>query len=134
MAWLHAAPKRHDKDNKPPARIAQYEQGDYRRRMPPVIGAEYLVQHWNDCGLFVSGMSGQEVLPWHEIKAYSEQGGYLDSWEAKQIRQMSQAYVSFKHKANNISCIAPYRAEMTEEDKLMQAQEFKASMSKLKNM
>ena len=102
--------------------------------MPDIDGGEYLVSNWTDCGLFCVGMGGIEPLSWSEINSYSDNVGGLDGWERKQIRKMSEAFVSFKAKADNMGCPAPFRVEMTDEDRRKQADSLKSVMMKLKSM
>ena len=98
-------------------------EGDYRREMPPVKGGEYLVSHWQKCGICQSGMSGAIPVTWQELDAYCRlSGSDVDGWEAEQIINMSKAYVAMSRKADDISCSSPYSPELTEE----QEQEIKA--------
>ncbi len=135
LSWLHGRPKKHKDDTKPKARVEQFAEGTYHRRMPDIGGCEYLVNHWHECGMFSSGMNGAEPLTWQELQSYSTMtSSNLEPWESKQIIKMSRAYVSFKHKADEMNCIAPYRPEMTDEDRIQQANALMMEMDKLKNM
>lgn len=130
LSWLHGRPKKHKDEQNPLARVEQYSEGHYHRRMPPINGFEYLVTHWHECGI-----NSDESLKWSELRAYSIQSGAtLEVWESKQIMKMSRAFISFKSKADDIRCPAPYRPEMTEAEKLRQADDFKAEMNKLKSL
>lgn len=81
------------------------------------------------------GMGGAEPLLWQEIQAYSQQTGLmLGGWESRLIRKISQAYVSFSSKADDIKCPPPYRTEMTDDDRAQQAKILSDQFKKLKAM
>jgi len=93
-----------------------FEADDYRLVLPEIVGAEYIVNHWQRCGMYENGMSGSIPLTWKELQAYSIQSqSYLDAWESGQVMQMSRAYVSFSRGADELNCAAPYSPELTHE-------------------
>ena len=116
MAWLHGRPKSHAKDEKPQPRSQIFGDDDYRLILPSVKGVEYLVNHWQKCGMYEHGMSGSSPLSWQELEAYSNQTqSNLDCWESEQIINMSKSYVSFSRNADELDCLAPFSPELTEE-------------------
>ena len=115
MAWLHAVPDE-PKDNKK-TRYSLLPAEDYRRKLPDVLGCDDLLIAFRDSGMVMSGGMGATPLTWQEIDAMNSGGCYgLNSWDKRQIREMSVNYCSVLHRATkNMPC--PNQREATTEEK-----------------
>ena len=107
MAWLHAAPKRNDKDDKPPSRFKTLKDGDPLKDLPEIN--EYYAICFQLSGMFLTGAMGIIPLTWAELDSFVSRSAYpLSGFEAENIITMSREYCNFSHKAKELGCAPPY--------------------------
>jgi len=116
LAWLHSAPKALNKDETRKPRIVEFYKEDPRLKLPNCEEAEYMTGYFRLSGMSGSNGYGAVPLTWQEIQAFDNCSGlHLDSWERRQLRNMSQVYCNVKAENPNIS---PYVREFTEEEEI----------------
>lgn len=114
MAWLHAAPKRHKKDDDPTSRAESLDDDNPAKSLPEING--YLAKCFHLSGVCLSGGMGINALTWAEIDSFVNRSGYpLTGWESEQIILMSRAYVNYSHKAKELSCPSPFNLAANDE-------------------
>lgn len=107
LGWLHARPKRNDKDTNPIANLEKYHELHPIRHPPR--GDEYVAAAFVECGMRSFAGMGEVPLTWQEINAYSQSSGrVLTSWEARMVRTMSQQYLNQKTTAERLGCREPW--------------------------
>lgn len=107
MAWLHSAPKLHEKDANPKSRVNTLPDDSHSRRLPEANS--YLTLCFELSGFCLSGSMSAVPLTWCEIDAFVRRSGYhLNGWESEQIIKMSNSYCNMLSKAKSIDCPAPY--------------------------
>ena len=118
LAWLHSAPKTHEKETKPAARIKSLSKDDQAMHFPETD--EHITKCFNLMGICTNGGMGILAITWSDIWYFCEKSAYqLNGWESEQIVIMSNAYVSMYNKAtSNINCKPPYRQSETKEEEL----------------
>jgi len=115
LAWLHSAPKRHDKDDNPPSRLRSLTDDSPAKALPDAD--DYITMCFDLSGMCLSGAMGAVPLTWQEVGAFIRHSGYsLDGWEAEQVIKMSMSYCSMLSKANKLGCPPPYQKGITSED------------------
>lgn len=86
--------------------------------MPDVGEAMYLVEYWNDLGLFVDGQMGAGPLSAQEIQAWRVGTQMeLSAWEFRVLMQMSRAYLGMKQAGSEPECAPPYGNPANEFDR-----------------
>lgn len=106
VAWHNAAPGKQ--------KSTRREQ--YRRKhgedppMPEVEYADHLIGYLFEFGPATATGAGLSPVGFAEIDAWSTLTGTpVTSWEALALREMSMAYVTMSHDAQEVSCPNPYR-------------------------
>ena len=85
--------------------------------MPP-NPMPHVIARLLEIGLTGSNGMGPTPLSWGEIDAWTRQTGTeLMPWEARLLRQLSTAYISEGRRAENESCVAPWRTTVTVEER-----------------
>lgn len=73
--------------------------------MPPLDGAEYLVDYLMEVGPTMAGNGGSGPLTFQELQAWQSQVGIeLEPWEVKILRSLSLDYLNESREAED-----PYR-------------------------
>lgn len=107
LAWLHAVP-----DGKKQSRLQAFEsrtEDAPQLKLPPIEGAEYLVQLLFEAGLVKRREGGFDGLEWIDIQAWLGVTDLtLSTWEKLLIKNMSQAYASEYNLSLNGSRLPPY--------------------------
>ena len=86
--------------------------------MPEVDAGIHIFEHLIDAGIFTDGISGPISLTHIELFAWQANNGvYLQPWEVKLIRALSQDYISSSRAAKEASCPPPWLPEPTEEER-----------------
>lgn len=77
--------------------------------LPQFEVAAYLVDYWRDVGSVNQGGYSPSPLSAAEIQAWQQMAGIrLNPWEFRIIREMSRAYLSYLHEAEEFECPAPF--------------------------
>ncbi len=117
MAWFNTKPRHPEKAgvHKGPTKPAELSRGQEiierggKPLMPEIEGAEYLIAHWQDLGIVISGGMGLSALSSQEILAWNEcHGTMLQPWELRILRDMSRAYLVQLHESEDPDCPPPY--------------------------
>ena len=118
-AWLNATPKppagsRRAKSDAPT--LSRREQLK-RNRIPPPLPpnpAPHIVDRLVEIGLTEAAGMGAGPLSWAAIVAWQTATGVrLPPWEARLIRRLSLDYVAESHRAEDETCVAPWRAAVS---------------------
>jgi len=73
----------------------------------PECGALYLVEYMIELGVTY----GEQAVPYSEIESWQRQSGIeLQPWEARIVKQLSEAYLSESHAARDPDAKAPWIA------------------------
>ncbi len=112
MAWLHATPKEAKQ-----SRITQLRLADLQHpliSLPEVGGAICYVEWLQEVGTYLS--NGMSIVPvtWQEIDAWvrcTEISEAIPWCGKKLIKELSEAYVSEYHAANDPQRPAPYKED-----------------------
>ena len=110
-AWLNAIPERpkNDKSDKP--RLSRRESLKNEPDMPPVEGAEYLLEYLWEVGPAAAAGMGEGPVTHEELLAWQSNTGIeLSTWEARTLRRLSCDYVSESRAAEKLDAKAPWRA------------------------
>lgn len=92
---------------------------DYRPEMPPLEGAEYLIDYLFEVGPTVQGAMGPGRLTNEELLAWKINTGIrLLPWESRFLIKLSDAYLQELQKAEKILAVAPWIAEVPDDDEL----------------
>lgn len=119
MAWLHAAPKRNDKDENPKSRVNTLADGHPAKHLPEIDG--YISLCFELSGFCLNGSMGAIPLTWSEVNSFCNGSGYpLNGWESEQIIKMSRAYCYMLSKGKKLGCPPPYQEGIDEEDALQE--------------
>lgn len=115
MAWLQAAPKRHNKDDNPLSRYESLGDDNPANSLPEADG--YIVKCFRLIDVCSSSGMGITALTWLEVNSFSTCSGYpLTGWESEQIILMSRAYVNYSHKAKEANCPSPFNLAANDDD------------------
>ena len=111
--WLSAVPDpKFDKKDSPSEKTRRAQlskQGSGLVKLPEVEGYKYLVDVFEDLGMFNYGTNGPEVVKYQEIESYCNlTGTTLTPAEVMLIRRMSQEYVSRYYTGEDPGSAAPY--------------------------
>lgn len=86
--------------------------------MPDVGEAEYLVAHWKDIGIVLSGAMGAAPLTAVELTAWQQgTGADLQPWEFSVLLEMSRAYLAARQEGAKPECPPPYGDPVNEFDR-----------------
>lgn len=119
MAWLHAAPKKHNKDEDPQPRLNTLPDGHQSKCLPEIY--DYIATCFELSGYCLSGSLGATPLTWTEIDAFCNRSGYkLRGWDVEQLIKMSRTYCSMLTKASKIGFPAPYQQGISSEEALQE--------------
>lgn len=119
MAWLHSAPKKHDKDSNPKPRFHSLPVGHQARALPEIN--DYMSLCFELSGYCLNGSMGAIPLTWSEVDSFCNRSGYsLQGWETEQLIQMSRDYCYMLSKGAKIGCPPPYQEGISDEDALQQ--------------
>lgn len=114
MAWLHAAPKHHNKHENPPSRLESLHEDDPVRELPEADF--YITKCFDLMGLCSYSGMGMTPFTWVDVDAFCNVSGYrLSGWQAEQVVLMSRAYCRMAHEARKLSCPAPYNQAASDE-------------------
>lgn len=105
-AWLHATPgsdKAENKDDRSRAKRMNLDLHDID--MPPLDGADWLIEWLFDAGPVGNDGMGQRGLTWSELQAWRDLTGTLiTAPEARALRTLSQAYAAASAAAQKEHC------------------------------
>ena len=119
MAWLHSAPKKHEKDDNPKTRLSLLPEDHPAKHLPEANG--YLTLCFELSGFCLSGSMGAIPLTWSEVNSFIDSSGYpLNGWEAEQLIKMSRTYCYMLSKAKKVGCPPPYQEGIEEEQALQE--------------
>jgi hypothetical protein len=124
MAWLHVTPK-------PPAgskraqaavqvseisRIDKIRKDGGTPQMPP-NPMPHIISRLVEIGLTEPNAGGIGPISWQTIAAWQRMTGVvLPAWEARLLRRLSLAYVTESRIAEEETCPAPFRIEVTQKE------------------
>jgi hypothetical protein len=123
LAWLHASPKKHDKEKNPKPRFKTLPDDHQSRQLPEID--EYLALCFELSGFSMSGSMGAVPLTWSELDSFICRSGYkLSGFESEMMIRMSRAYCVMLSKASENGCPAPYQdIDIEDEDELEKMRE-----------
>lgn len=99
MAWLNAKPEEGEA-----TRRKEFEAKNQEVVMP-YCDASYVIDYLFDLGVTL----GDAPINHQEIRAWMENTGIeLDTWEARTIKFLSEAYLSMTHEATKIDSETPW--------------------------
>ena len=124
MAWLAATPKPPEgtkrasaKDQDKRSRLERMKADKIEPTMPP-NPMPHLISRLIEIGITEAGGMGPVPLSWREIVAWQEATRVrLAAWEARLMRQLSLTYISESRRAEDETCPAPYRMEITQRER-----------------
>jgi len=111
-AWLNAIPERpkNDKSDKP--QLSRRESLKNEPDMPPVEGAEYLLEYLWEVGPAMSGSMGAGPITHEELRSWTALNGIeLQPWEVRFLRRLSHEYLAESQRAEKRDAKAPWKAE-----------------------
>lgn len=138
MAWLNATPKDEKKSRR--EQLSEGGESSPLLFLPPIDGAEYLIELWHECGTVESHSGGITPLSWKELNQFVEnqytttEQAWVDigddaqqlkeqricliePWEIALIKTLSDEYSSEYHQASDRDRPAPYKEiEVSEEE------------------
>jgi hypothetical protein len=108
LAWLHEVPEGSKKSRL--EAFKEHNENALELEMPEIDGAEYLVHLCMEMGLMLNMGVGPFSISWSEIEAWERcTERILPSWERITLKEMSEAYVTMRHKATDKNCPPPYK-------------------------
>lgn len=117
MAWLHSAPKLHEKDKEPKVRLKTLSEDSPARVLPEAN--DFITSCFEMLGLCLNGSMGSIPLTWSEVNAFCNSSGYkLNGWESEQLIKMSRDYCYMLSKGKSVDCPAPYQKGFDTEEEL----------------
>jgi hypothetical protein len=106
LAWFHATP-----EGEYESRLEVYrgEDPDYKIHLPPIEGAEYLIEFFHELGLVMQTAEGIAPLNWQEMESwYNLTNKSLSNWELKLLKMMSHSYACEFNRAKSKDAKMPY--------------------------
>lgn len=134
MAWLHATPKpdpetrrgKIEPDEPRLSRIDELVRCKIPVLMPP-NPAPHITDWLIEIGLTEAAGMGAAPLSWREIEAWCSRTVVdLEPWEARLLRKLSVAYLAEGRKAESENCPPPWRAEVTQRERDVEAANLRA--------
>ena len=94
--------------------MEMYERmGSPLAELPPLDGAEYLIDYLMELGPVASGGMGPAPITYSDIKDYAEVTDTdLTPWDAHMLRHLSRVYVGQYNASKEINSPAPYEEAM----------------------
>jgi len=124
LGWFHATPtaqnphKKISNQEKPRSRLEKIIDNGGTPLMPDIGDGSYLVEYWNDLGLFMEGQMGPVALSAQEIQSWQSGAQLsLNAWEFRVVMQMSRAYLSELRAGAEPECPPPYGNPANEFDR-----------------
>jgi hypothetical protein len=115
LAWLKAAPKRHDKEENPLPRLSTLPKNDPLRELPEVD--DYLLLCFTLSGMYSTTGFGLTKLSWTEVRNFSLQSGYsLTGWESEVLINMSQSFCGSYAESSKLHTPPPFSTYSKDED------------------
>lgn len=116
MAWLNAVPKRKRVSGGGGAEESRAERmsdgGKVRLPLPPVSGAEYLLDHLYEVGPTMGTGMGAVPLTFAELESWQGQVGIeLQPWEVRMLRRLSRDYAVEQSRATSADRQPPWKPE-----------------------
>lgn len=85
------------------------QEDDYRPDMPPLDGADYIINHLFDVGPVVNTGMGCIALRSEHLLAWQQETGIrLSGWEARTLRRLSNEYMGESRRAEKRGCQPPW--------------------------
>ena len=124
LGWFHSTPtpaKSHKKisdQERQKTRLEKIVDNGGTPLMPDVGEAVYLVNYWNDLGLFEEGQMGPVGLSAQEVSAWQSCTELdLNAWEYAVLVQMSRAYLTSMRAGAEPECPPPFGDPVNEFDR-----------------
>lgn len=77
--------------------------------LPPIFGAEYIIDLWHDLGVVESNSNGISRVSWQEFESWIKVRKHnLNDWEISTLRKISEEYVAEYQQASEKTRPAPY--------------------------